>query len=383
MAGLEQAAMALPPPSAYLQGHHPAHAAAVHLAGMLPFAPHMFHQGLLSDPALHSIMMQDPASLAALQHLQAFYAGMPPQMLEALAAGAPGMHAMLAPGCAPGAMQFPSQHAFSELMRAQYGTSPAATPNPTRSRMRCTASEGSGAQVNTKRGLATGTSRLANPSAVESAASAGMNRSSIAGMAHESSHSEAAAAALERSDTAIHAASAHAQQRAEALRKVQEKKQFRSFEKKVHYESRKQLAEKRPRVQGKFTKATSAPSTTTTTAAAALANPNMGVGEPESGSPVVDDLGVLAKIAQANLVTTEGTANKGAQLAQKVGQRHVGGSEETSSGGSGGSGSGGSGSGGSGGMGQQGSSRGIHSGGSGSSPCNRGEPSPPKPSQSA
>jgi hypothetical protein len=32
---------------------------------------------------------------------RAFYAGMPPAMLEALAAGAPGMHAMLAPG-APG-----------------------------------------------------------------------------------------------------------------------------------------------------------------------------------------------------------------------------------------------------------------------------------------
>jgi hypothetical protein len=40
----------------------------------------------------------------------------------------------------------------------------------------------------------------------------------------------------------------------------QEKKQHRSFEKKIHYESRKTLAEKRPRLAGKFTKATTATS---------------------------------------------------------------------------------------------------------------------------
>lgn len=42
------------------------------------------------------------------------------------------------------------------------------------------------------------------------------------------------------------------QLRQEALRKFQVKKQFRSFEKKILYSSRKQLAEKRPRHQGKF-----------------------------------------------------------------------------------------------------------------------------------
>lgn len=42
------------------------------------------------------------------------------------------------------------------------------------------------------------------------------------------------------------------QVRQEALRKFQVKKQFRSFEKKILYSSRKQLAEKRPRHQGKF-----------------------------------------------------------------------------------------------------------------------------------
>jgi hypothetical protein len=367
MTGLEQAAMALPPPSAYLQGHRPAHAAAVHLAGMLPFSPHMFHQRLLADPALQSMVMQDSASVAALQQLHALYAGMPPQMLEALAAGAPGMHAMLAPG-APRAMPFPSP-AYSELMRAQYGTSTASpTPSPTR----C-ASEGSGAQMNTRRGLATGMSRLA-AGAVESAV--GIQPT------HVSLHSEASA--LERSETPVpEAVSAQASCKVQ----MQEKNQFRSFEKKIHYESRKQLAEKRPRVQGKFRKATSAPPTTAEAAAAAVvaaaASPSGGAGQPESGSggsggadsPVDDGLLKLksAKSAQASLLIMQGTANNDdVQIAQKPGQRHVGGSEETSSGGSG--------SGGSGGMGQQGSSRGIHSGGSGSS---RGEPSPPKPSQSA
>lgn len=53
-------------------------------------------------------------------------------------------------------------------------------------------------------------------------------------------------------DRAAKIAAAKTERRQEALRKFKVKKQFRSFEKKILYDSRKQLAEQRPRVQGKF-----------------------------------------------------------------------------------------------------------------------------------
>ncbi len=40
-----------------------------------------------------------------------------------------------------------------------------------------------------------------------------------------------------------------------ALQKLREKKKLRNFEKKVRYESRRRLAESRPRVRGQFVKA--------------------------------------------------------------------------------------------------------------------------------
>ena len=40
-----------------------------------------------------------------------------------------------------------------------------------------------------------------------------------------------------------------------ALEKLREKKKLRSFRKKVRYESRRRLAESRPRVRGQFVKA--------------------------------------------------------------------------------------------------------------------------------
>jgi pseudo-response regulator 7 len=40
-----------------------------------------------------------------------------------------------------------------------------------------------------------------------------------------------------------------------ALEKLREKKKLRSFKKKVRYESRRRLAESRPRVRGQFVKA--------------------------------------------------------------------------------------------------------------------------------
>ncbi len=43
-----------------------------------------------------------------------------------------------------------------------------------------------------------------------------------------------------------------------ALEKLREKKKLRSFQKKVRYESRRKLAESRPRVRGQFVKASAA-----------------------------------------------------------------------------------------------------------------------------
>jgi pseudo-response regulator 7 len=40
-----------------------------------------------------------------------------------------------------------------------------------------------------------------------------------------------------------------------ALEKLREKKKMRCFEKKVRYESRRRLAESRPRIRGQFVKA--------------------------------------------------------------------------------------------------------------------------------
>ena len=51
---------------------------------------------------------------------------------------------------------------------------------------------------------------------------------------------------------AAEAAAFKTERRQEALRKFQAKKRFRSFEKKILYDSRKQVAEQRPRVLGKF-----------------------------------------------------------------------------------------------------------------------------------
>ena len=51
-------------------------------------------------------------------------------------------------------------------------------------------------------------------------------------------------------DTAVWAANRKA-----ALEKLREKKKLRSFRKRVRYESRRRLAESRPRVRGQFVKA--------------------------------------------------------------------------------------------------------------------------------
>ena len=51
-------------------------------------------------------------------------------------------------------------------------------------------------------------------------------------------------------DSAVWAANRKA-----ALEKLREKKKLRSFRKKVRYESRRRLAESRPRVRGQFVKA--------------------------------------------------------------------------------------------------------------------------------
>mmetsp|Transcript_12322 Transcript_12322/g.14732 ORF Transcript_12322/g.14732 Transcript_12322/m.14732 type:complete len:887 (+) Transcript_12322:431-3091(+) len=69
-----------------------------------------------------------------------------------------------------------------------------------------------------------------------------------------------AAAVGSNGESTVSAGADRLQARQEALKKYQSKKESRCFEKKILYSSRKQLAEQRPRVQGKFTRSSNSKS---------------------------------------------------------------------------------------------------------------------------
>ena len=64
---------------------------------------------------------------------------------------------------------------------------------------------------------------------------------------------------------------AASERRAEAIRKFREKKKARTFKKKVRYESRKRLAEARPRIKGQFVRPEVAAAAAAAAAAAGVA----------------------------------------------------------------------------------------------------------------